>query len=328
MFCTNLRPCAYETFQVRCDIQETAPQPCKNCSIASRPCKYVTLSTCRLQLHVERNLDRLREGIRRRRGVKHAQPQDTRWGGGPNVDDLTLATPSPLTPAVVVPDDSSSAAAGAGQSRVTGSGVVFFPAHSMLSWEPHSAAISSPHDNLVLPSLRDTVLEAAKALEVPTEPLRQALFDAYFDELHSRFPVVDRRDLTLYGQSYLLIQVICLAGSLMRPMYGKEDAKLSRSLYEKVKMLIYMNHETHNLVLLKATCLLSIWNPLSPTVLHLDGTLHWTGVAMRIAIGMGLHRESNYKESDNIGARRRLWWHLHVSGLLMLPIASHGVAQG
>lgn len=150
------------------------------------------------------------------------------------------------------------------------------------------------------------------------EPLRQALIESYLDNCFHYFPIVDSADLCNPHKSTLLHQALCLGGSLMRQTDDQSDFALSETLYNKCKTLLALNYEQDPLTLLKAISILPIWSPNSPTLVNLDGPWHWTGVTIRLAFQLGLHKEASYINKTDAGCRRRLWWQLYVCGLIKL----------
>lgn len=157
---------------------------------------------------------------------------------------------------------------------------------------------------------KTTILEVTKADVLPRPALLRALVDAYFIHVYPLYPVVDREDVLGPEPSVLLQQAVCLAGSLMQ--HGPGSVRLCRSQYEKVKTLIHLNHEADNLALLKALCLITCYSVVSTDRVTLDGPWHWLGVAIRMALQMGLHQQSTYARSANAGCLRRIFWQLVV----------------
>lgn len=156
------------------------------------------------------------------------------------------------------------------------------------------------------------ILSSVDAAVLPKLLLRQALIDSYFSNLSHAYPVIDRHDISGPEPSVLLTQAVCLAGSMMRRTGSSKDLELSRDLYEKTKFLIYFNYEPCRLTVLKAMCLLSIWSPNPSNTTSLDGPWHWSGCAIRMAIQLGIHKQSTYGPCRDSECRRRIWWHLFV----------------
>lgn len=63
--------------------------------------------------------------------------------------------------------------------------------------------------------------------------------------------------------------------------------------------------------------------PKSPDVVHKDSAWWWTGLAIKYAQQLGLHREPkglrDVSESHAQGLQRRIWWTLFVSRLAGKP---------
>ncbi len=76
----------------------------------------------------------------------------------------------------------------------------------------------------------------------------------------------------------------------MRQTDDQGDFALSKTLYDECKTLLATNYEQDPLTLLKTISILPIWSPNSPTLVNLDGPWHWSGVAIRLAFQLGLHK--------------------------------------
>lgn len=186
----------------------------------------------------------------------------------------------------------------------------FIANHSVLAYDEHTQPTVSECSISYSSHVRDAILSATEALILPVVPLRRALIDVFFEQLYHDYPVVELEDVSAPDSSILLQQGVCLAASLMR--HGPENMKLSQSLYEKVKTLIYLNHEPDSIITLKTLCLLSCWSVKPPDKMSLDGPWYWTSMASRVALQMGLHQESTYTNNPYASCLRRIFWHLHV----------------
>ncbi|KAL4894138.1 fungal-specific transcription factor domain-containing protein [Aspergillus ambiguus] len=144
-------------------------------------------------------------------------------------------------------------------------------------------------------SVEAQMLAAARADELPPRPLLEALISSYFKYLYHRIPVVDRRDS------------LCLAGSVLQ----------SERFYTKAKTLFYTNNERDPLTIVKALCLLTLWNVTPPAVVTIDCSWNWLGLAIRLAFQMGLHRESTYQHRRAAGCARRIAWFLYAQDKML-----------
>ena len=134
-------------------------------------------------------------------------------------------------------------------------------------------------------------------------------------------PVLEQRDLTDSSTSIVLQKAISMVANLLR-----QDVRglvIANELYERIKILICMNSERDLAQILKVLCLLTLWNcrPSTPLV-SVDGPWHWTGVGLRLAVRMGLHRESTYLNRSDASCLRRMFWYLrvqHLSFYLAVP---------
>jgi hypothetical protein len=59
--------------------------------------------------------------------------------------------------------------------------------------------------------------------------------------------------------------------------------------------------------------IIACWSLRPPSVISLDGPWHWAGLAMRLALQLGLHQEKTYSCLQNPNECRLVWWHLVVS---------------
>ncbi|KAL2782723.1 hypothetical protein BJX66DRAFT_345580 [Aspergillus keveii] len=92
--------------------------------------------------------------------------------------------------------------------------------------------------------------------------------------------------------------------------HDQDSIKFCGAQYDKVKTLIYLNHEADNLAVLKAFSLLTCYSPLSTDQVTLDGPWHWLSMGVRLAIQMGLHKSATYVDHQQPGALRRVFWQL------------------
>lgn len=147
--------------------------------------------------------------------------------------------------------------------------------------------------------------------DVPPRPtLFKAWADAYMTQAFHHCPIIDKKDILNPTSSTILHRSICLVGNAMR--HDPNGPTLAQEYYEKIKLLIYADQERDVVQLLKALCLISLWNSKPSNPISLDGCWHWIGVATRLAFEMGLHRESTYRNRPNTSSLRRIFWQLHV----------------
>lgn len=170
--------------------------------------------------------------------------------------------------------------------------------------------------------LRETILKATSAAELPPQMLVNALADSYFHHVYPLEPIVDPDDLIGPQPSPLLVSSICLIGTTYGHPHGFiSQLSAANKYYLKVKILIVIDYEKNDLFVLKALCMLTCRSVKLPTQISMDSSWHWLGVAIRHAIHMGLHREATYECKEERRVLRRLWWHLFVRFLLRLPTA-------
>lgn len=175
----------------------------------------------------------------------------------------------------------------------------------------HSNGNTFTNEEHNLSSSEMEVLHIHKAFELPDYPERQSLIDVFFEKCWAFMPVVDRSGLEFAENgtptSYLLQQVVLLAGRIMRP--HRYPASMTDILHKRVKALIYSGYERQPLNLLAALCLIQ-WNTsAAPKDISMNAPRYWTTIAVGIAQQMGLHRKSLTPSSEE-SLRRRIWWTL------------------
>lgn len=182
----------------------------------------------------------------------------------------------------------------------------YFGTESVLSVSdeiPHSS-----HDLRLQPYNAEAILALTNATLLPSEPYRAALQEFYAQHLYQAVPVLDRDEPCL-----LLRQTLCFAGSIMRRPDDHPKNFTPVDIYARIKVLLFLGLETDILALLKAYCVLGCWTPLSPHIATLDHPWHWVGVAIRLAIQLGFHKESTHLMTPTSTQSRNIWWYLFVS---------------
>ncbi|RJE22871.1 hypothetical protein PHISCL_04767, partial [Aspergillus sclerotialis] len=160
-------------------------------------------------------------------------------------------------------------------------------------------------------SVEEQTVVATEADHLPPQSKVNALTEIYFKYLYHRMPVVNRRDVVPACHSTLLLQSLCLVGSILRHPRPMKSLLESKRYYLKAKALFYSNHEHDPITILKALCLLALWNVTPPAVVTLDNSWNWIGLAIRFAFQIGLHRESTYYQRSDPGCARRIAWVLY-----------------
>ncbi|KAE8146789.1 hypothetical protein BDV25DRAFT_169611 [Aspergillus avenaceus] len=139
-------------------------------------------------------------------------------------------------------------------------------------------------------------------------PLRQALLDSFAGNFGHWFSFINTSQI--HEKPPLLQNAFLMAGSLARRIETVDDLQLPYALYQQSKEAIYASDGKDPITLLMAITIMSCWSLRPPSIISLDGPWHWTGLAMRLALQIGLHSEriySHLQDSDNC---RLVWWHL------------------
>lgn len=168
------------------------------------------------------------------------------------------------------------------------------------------------------------ILQLTDATSGPPKSMSHALIDIYFQELYWIAPILSRSEINKVDSPVLLLQSVYFAGGLMRRSKSWPPSSSPEACYRKIKTLLLLDYERDKLVVLQALCLLSLWSPNIPQMITLDCPWHWTGMAIRLALQFGMHREITYSSRafDPV-YRRRLWWFLFVSFLETKLSESH-----
>lgn len=145
------------------------------------------------------------------------------------------------------------------------------------------------------------------------DPLCRALLDSFAQHWGHIYPFIDTTQLR--NTPPLLQKALLLAGCLVRRIDTVEDLQLPYALYQQAKEAIYTSSGRDTTTLLMAITITSCWSLRPPSVISLDGPWHWAGMAMRLALQLGLHQERTYSSLQDSHACRLVWWHLVVSSL-------------
>ncbi|KFY28806.1 hypothetical protein V491_00275 [Pseudogymnoascus sp. VKM F-3775] len=161
-------------------------------------------------------------------------------------------------------------------------------------------------------SLEMQAVIATGADQLPPQSMIDASSAAYFKNLYHRIPVMDRQDITALCPSTLLLQSVCFVGSFLRHPKSTKDLQKLEEYYARAKMLFFLNQEKEPLTTLKALCFFTLWNVKPPSVVTIDCSWNWLGLAMRLATQMGLHRESTHLQRSTPSCARRIAWYLYA----------------
>ncbi|EER41499.1 conserved hypothetical protein [Histoplasma capsulatum var. duboisii H88] len=151
-------------------------------------------------------------------------------------------------------------------------------------------------------------------VDLPPPALQESFMDTYFQFCYTWCPILDNS--TLFPEqeessSVLLNQALALLGSRIQPSVLQQVPPIV--YYNRAKALFLGNHESNPITCMKALLLFYWWGS-APNSPSLDTVWWWTGVAIRLAQQIGLHREPTpgqvMRPNESPGLRRRLWWTL------------------
>lgn len=189
--------------------------------------------------------------------------------------------------------------------------------HRVLPWKPdpkHFALELRRHAESDLSSL-------------PSRNVRDALVDAFFQEVHPGFPIVDEAEFRASYASaeapppLLLLQAIFLAGAhvCQHTKVAQSRAFVKATLFHRAKTLWDLRYENDRVTLVQAALLFS-W--------HIEGadnvsanSYYWISVACGIAFGLGMHRNlaassTSVMPPNTKRVFRRVWWTLFQAAVL------------
>ncbi|KAI1863531.1 hypothetical protein JX265_008748 [Neoarthrinium moseri] len=178
------------------------------------------------------------------------------------------------------------------------------PIRPITKWKPDSTAWGlSSVENLT-----------ADLSAFPGREVRDALVDAYFQYIHPSFPVISKPEfMTRYWSTenpppLLIFQAVLLAGAhaCSHPLVASNRNVVKSVLFRRANTLLHLRHETDRLYLMQAALLFTWYIGDGDTVSA--GPYFWTGYAMRIGCGMGVHRNNAALPLKERLFYKRSWW--------------------
>ena len=194
------------------------------------------------------------------------------------------------------------------------------PDHASLHWPypPIRPGLPRQLDSSIF-GLKEDLDIAQDINNFPSEPVRDALVEAYLTKINPGFPVIDE---TKFRDQYadaekpppvLLLQAVMLAGAHVcdHPQVAESRAILKGILFRRASMLFHLRHESDRMWLIQAA-LLFTWH-LEDADTVSGGSYYWLGLAHRIGFGMGMHRDLSISAVSLVPEyekriMRRLWW--------------------
>ncbi|KAL4790878.1 fungal-specific transcription factor domain-containing protein [Aspergillus venezuelensis] len=152
----------------------------------------------------------------------------------------------------------------------------------------------------------------------PAREVRDALVTAYFEHIHPFHPVISMPE---FMESYLspdkpppliLFQAVLMAGAhaCEHPLVTSARHAVKTALFRRASMLFHMRHETDRVFLMQAAVLFTRHVGDGDTVT--GGPWYWSGIAVRIGCGLGMHRYSPSLPPRETSQYRRCWWSAFV----------------
>ena len=150
-------------------------------------------------------------------------------------------------------------------------------------------------------------------LPTPAKPHAKMLIELYAQHLFPCIPVMEHRDLNDPGAAPIVTQALYLAGSMMQQPKDYPGKLKPKDFFLGIKTLLSPDDQQDAFDVLKCLCVLSCWSWQSPTKATIDTPWQWSGMAIRLAIQLGLHKEATYSRLENRQCARRIWYFLLVS---------------
>ncbi|KAL7907335.1 hypothetical protein GGI35DRAFT_86453 [Trichoderma velutinum] len=151
------------------------------------------------------------------------------------------------------------------------------------------------------------------AFVLPPKSVSDILIEAYFEHIHGIFPIIDRGEFLAQYEAptsappLLLFHAICLAGSHAASALGNTQ-ELKSAFFRRAKALFDGRYEEDRMHMVQAALLLTWFSDGGDDVCA--NAWWWIGVATRIALGLGMHRDvgpSKMLERDK-RTWRKIWW--------------------
>ncbi|KAK3673324.1 hypothetical protein LTR78_006870 [Recurvomyces mirabilis] len=315
-------------------------QPCGSCERAGVGCVYTDRTKERRFTadHVERLEKRIRQAEARNKSladelsrIRVGTPGDGKVSKALAAVNASNLTKARTTNADAVDELSYLAVSTAGERRPylgSASGILFA---SLVASKVHTSIPSAPATRVkTVPTTRDQDVNQSRAptqrasrkyADLPTQQLAHGLVTAFFEDIHIAYPCLDPHALfdalgRVYTQEgyyetrasshevFVLNMVLAIASVHIpttdwQSIPGAETHQ-TRAFVELESVMIHNTIET-----LQCLLLISIWRTTSG--IRDDSASMWqtVGIALRMAIELGLHRESSFSvrplgESDAV----------------------------
>jgi transcriptional regulatory protein AMDR len=185
------------------------------------------------------------------------------------------------------------------------------PIHPPLPWKPEAGndSRSNVHD----------LLQDVNSF--PAKDVRDDFVEAFFEKIHPCFPIIDESDFRARYSNpqnqppLLLLHAVLLAGAhvSVHPKAVQARHMVKAALFRRAKYVFDIRHENDRLNLVQAA-LLFTWHLQNGDTAS-SNSYFWSGVACRIAFGIGMHRDlmkdpPNRMPLSDRRLWRRVWWTL------------------
>lgn len=187
-------------------------------------------------------------------------------------------------------------------------------------------ASASPTPDVLRPALSDmdrrmsgipASVEGPVGTEFPYPPQAQTLFAVFFDRLHTRWPILDRRLFTTVFEKQwsqgalpiversLLHLIYAITARFLQLMKKNCDVDPGRHFAAAIEPMDYIL-EQHNLATVQFLALLAIYGQRSPY-----GAGSWSQIryAITLCIELGMHRrQTTHHHHADVEIRKRVFW--------------------
>ncbi|OAA60293.1 acetamidase regulatory protein [Niveomyces insectorum RCEF 264] len=163
---------------------------------------------------------------------------------------------------------------------------------------------------------------AADVASFPLPEVRDALVTAYFRDVHPTLPVVSKPEFLAayrtpgHPPPLMLFQAVLMAGATActHPLVARDRHAVKSILFRRAALLYHTRHETDRIHMMQAA-LLFTWHVGDGDTIS-GGPWYWTGTAVRIGYGLGVHRRNPALPALETSQYRRCWWLAFISEVL------------
>ncbi|RDW76949.1 hypothetical protein BP6252_05002 [Coleophoma cylindrospora] len=183
-------------------------------------------------------------------------------------------------------------------------------------------------------------LKSRDALTIPDKTTQLELLKGYIQGVHSTLPILDLKEflsragfsqllltessnlgktcevIEIETISFLLFQAVLFAGveyvssKVLRQAGYRDRKSAKRIFFRRVRLLYDFDTCNDHISMVQSLLLMSLCPPCSQSQKEGKGARHWLGLAVSMAINLGLNRDKTKfgSLSHRLHLKRRIWW--------------------